>query len=99
MGEVKRYGPCGYTISLSEQVNGSLVNYSDYAAMEAKLAASEAACAAKDGWMDAAGAVEATCFSHCEVVGRAPFETYRDVGRVEVPKEWAGSRVLIVRKP
>lgn len=49
------------------------------------------------GWIDATGAVEATCFSHCEVIGREPFGTYRDVGRVEVPKDWAGSRVLIVR--
>lgn len=48
-------------------------------------------------YVDASGAVEATCFSYCEVIGREPFGTYRDVGRVEVPKEWAGSRVLIVR--
>lgn len=51
------------------------------------------------GWIDASGAVEATCFSHCEIIGREPFGTYRDVGRVEVPKDWADDEVLIVRKP
>ena len=55
MGEVKRYGPAGYTIALSEQAGGSLVNYSDYADLEAERdalraenAKLRAACAAKD---------------------------------------------------
>ena len=64
------------------------------AELRAEVAALKAAQA---NMIDATGAVEATCFSHCEVIGREPFGTYRDVGRVEVPKDWAGDTVLIVR--
>lgn len=55
--------------------------------------------AAQANMIDTTGAVEATCFSYCEVIGREPFGTYRDVGRVEVPKEWAGRAVLVALKP
>lgn len=133
MGEVKRYGPAGYTIALSEQAGGSLVNYSDYADLEAerdalraevaKLSADAAqmrealrildgfveprpsaaewtgicemarklkaalATAAGRNWIDATGAVE----------GYVVERSYGQYADVQVPDDWAGATVKIVR--